>query len=386
MRVVEQRRLDLTAPVREYLPRLRLADADVSNRVTLRHLLTHTAGFVGDDFTDTGRGDDALARYVDNMDQLPQVTPLGELFSYCNAGFVVVGRVIEVVTGQTYEQAIRNLVLDPLEMANSTFEPHEVMLRRFVVGHESPFDDTGAVRIARPWALARAANPAGGLTASVQELLRYCRLHLGHASAAVLSEGSLQAMQAPLATAGTFAESVGVAWMLRSAGGVRVVEHSGGTHGQQTTIKLLPDQDFALVILTNSSRGAELHAELASWMLLEFLGISDLTPETTAIRSDLLTEYVGHYEQALSSIDVSAHDGFLILHTMPKGGFPLKDSPPGPTPPPVPYALWSADRIIGMDAPFKGARCEFLRNPGGRIAWLRSGGRLSARIEATRHD
>lgn len=71
MRLVEQGRLDLGIPVLEYLPDLRLADPNVSARVTLRHLLTHTAGFVGDDFTDTGRGDDALARYVDRMTELP---------------------------------------------------------------------------------------------------------------------------------------------------------------------------------------------------------------------------------------------------------------------------------------------------------------------------
>ena len=89
MRLVEQGLLDLEAPVRRYLPELRLADEDVAQRVTLRHLLTHTAGFVGDDFSDTGSGDDAVARYVANMVELPQITPLGALFSYCNSGFVL---------------------------------------------------------------------------------------------------------------------------------------------------------------------------------------------------------------------------------------------------------------------------------------------------------
>jgi CubicO group peptidase (beta-lactamase class C family) len=79
MRLVEQGRLELEAPVRRYLPDLQMADEDVAQRLTLRHLLTHTAGFVGDDFTDTGSGDDAVARYVANVVELPQVTPLGAL-------------------------------------------------------------------------------------------------------------------------------------------------------------------------------------------------------------------------------------------------------------------------------------------------------------------
>ena len=72
-----QGRLDLDRPVQEYLPELRLADPVASASVTSRHLLTHTAGWVGDHFADTGRGDDALARYVVEMADLEQLTPPG---------------------------------------------------------------------------------------------------------------------------------------------------------------------------------------------------------------------------------------------------------------------------------------------------------------------
>lgn len=379
MRLVEAGRLDLEAPVRRYLPELRLADASATERVTLRHLLTHTAGFVGDDFTDTGGGDDALARYVAYMRDLPQVTPPGALFSYCNSGFVLAGRVIEVVTGQTFEQAIRRLVLEPLSMTDSTFEPEEAMLHRFAVGHISPFDDSGEVRVARPWPLARSANPAGGLSASVRDLLKYARFHLAGEPSGVLPPPARDRMRSPWAEAGNFAESVGVAWMLRTIDGARIVEHSGGTHGQQTTLKLVPERNFAVAILTNSSRGSELHGPLASWIFGEYLGLEDRPPETFSLAPDRLAEYVGHYEQALSSIDVRAADGRLVLQINPRGGFPFKDSPPHPTPPPVPFAFWSDDRMVGLEPPLKGARAEFIRGPDRRIQFLRSGGRLGIR-------
>src|SRR5919108_4145309 len=64
LRLVERGDLDLDAPVRRYLRDLRLKDPQVARTVTLRHLLTHTAGWVGDYFADTGRGDDALARVI----------------------------------------------------------------------------------------------------------------------------------------------------------------------------------------------------------------------------------------------------------------------------------------------------------------------------------
>ena len=69
------------------LPELRLADADVAQQVTMRHLLTHTSGIDGDVFTDTGRGDDCLEKYVAQLDEAAQNHPLGATWSYCNSGF-----------------------------------------------------------------------------------------------------------------------------------------------------------------------------------------------------------------------------------------------------------------------------------------------------------
>src|SRR5579875_1030573 len=121
MRLVEQGKLDLEAPLRTYLPDLRLSDEDTAARISMRHLLTHTGGFDGDFFTDTGRGDDALAAVVERMAELAQLAPLGQVWSYCNSGFYLAGRVIEAVAGKTYEAAARELVLDPLGMTQSFF-------------------------------------------------------------------------------------------------------------------------------------------------------------------------------------------------------------------------------------------------------------------------
>ncbi|MGD8490961.1 MAG: serine hydrolase domain-containing protein, partial [Anaerolineae bacterium] len=123
MRLVERDQIDLDATVRTYLPHFRVRDPDASARATIRHLLTHIGGWAGDLFRDTGAGDDALARYVADMAELPQLAPLNTHWSYNNAGFSLLGRILEVVTGQTCEQAIRDLVLDPLDMAHAFFEP-----------------------------------------------------------------------------------------------------------------------------------------------------------------------------------------------------------------------------------------------------------------------
>ena len=77
MMLVDEGRLDLDVPIRTYLPDFEVADHHARDTVTPRDLLTHTSGFDGDHFTDTGRGDDALARYVAGCAELPQIAPPG---------------------------------------------------------------------------------------------------------------------------------------------------------------------------------------------------------------------------------------------------------------------------------------------------------------------
>jgi CubicO group peptidase (beta-lactamase class C family) len=103
LRLSEAGKLDLDAPVRGLLPHLRPADEPAAAEVTVRHLLTHTGGWWGDYFSDSGDGDDAIERFVaTDLPTLMQLAPVGAHFSYNNAGFILLGRLIEVVTGQRY--------------------------------------------------------------------------------------------------------------------------------------------------------------------------------------------------------------------------------------------------------------------------------------------
>src|ERR1043165_8645326 len=111
MRLVAQAQLELDQPARSYLPDFRLADEDTASRVTVRQLLTHTGGWLGDYFDDFGAGDDALARMVDGLSTLAQLTALGAHWAYNNSAFYVAGRIIEVTTGKPFEKALGELVL-----------------------------------------------------------------------------------------------------------------------------------------------------------------------------------------------------------------------------------------------------------------------------------
>jgi CubicO group peptidase (beta-lactamase class C family) len=382
MRLVEQGRLNLDAPIRAYLPELRLADEATAAGVTLRHLFSHTGGWVGDYFDDSGNGDDALARIVERMVELPQITPLGAIWSYNNAGFYLAGRAIEVAAGKPYEAVVEELVLGPLGMSKSFFFAADAITHRVAVGHQSPYEGTGAPKVLRPWALARAAHAAGGIASSARDQLRYARFHMGDGTTVdgtrLLTPESVALMQAPFAPAAS-GEFSGVTWFMRDAGGVRLVRHGGATNGQLSAFVMAPARRFAITVLTNANRGGELNREIVGWALREYLGIDEHPPTPLALTQEQLAEYAGRYSAALDDIALTPNDGALTMQYTPKGGFPEKDSPAPPAPPPMRLALCEGDRAVVLDGPMRDTFGEFLRDPDGTIVWLRFGGRIHAR-------
>lgn len=380
LRLADAGRVDLDVPLRTYLPGLRLADESVAAGVTLRHVLTHTGGWAGDFFDDCGPGDDALARIVERLAELPQLTPLGTLWAYNNAGFYLAGRVVEVVTGQTYEAACQDWVLKPLGMRHSFFFAEDCIPHRVAVGHDAVFEDKEPP-ISLPWPLARTANAVGGLVCGVDDLLRYARFHLGDGAAEsgewLLAAPTLAAMHAPQVPAAN-GEHMALTWFVREIDGVRCLRHGGATNGQAATLWLVPDRRFALAVLTNSDRGDELHMAASAWALEHFI---DLRPEplpSLSLPPERLAEYPGRYRAQAADVIIEAGPEGLVLQVVPKGGFPRADSPPGPTPPPVRLGFCGDDQIVGLDEPMRGNRGEFLRDAAGRLQWLRIGGRLYA--------
>jgi len=380
LRLVEMGKLGLDEPLRTYLPGLKLTNETVAARVTMRHLLTHTGGWEGDYFNDFGMGDDALAKMVTKMAELPQLMPLGEIWSYNNSGFYLAGRVLEVVTGTTFERAIQELVLDPLDLKQSFFFPQDVITHRFVVGHEVV--DKQPV-VARPWAVGRAVHPAGGLVCTTGDLLRYARFHMGDGTARdgtrLLSQESLELMQTPVLPS-TGIAMCGLSWSIMTVDGTKMIGHGGGTKGQVSYLRIVPSRNFAVVVLTNSEEGDPLTCGIANWATKEYLGLALPEAVPLDLPEDALLPYVGRYDAAADTLEIYLRDGGLVVQVTNKGGFPTPDCPPMGSPPPVRAALYAEDRLVVLEEPMKGDRGEFLRNPDGRIAWLRLGGRVHARL------
>jgi CubicO group peptidase (beta-lactamase class C family) len=231
MRLVEQGKLDLDATVQTYLPDFATSDPSVAPRVTLRQLLNHSPGWLGEYYEDTGAGADALARYVAGIAWLPQLTPLGEVFAYNNAAITLAGRLIEVATGTAYEEAVRELVLDPLGLSHTRFSSEEIPDAKVADSHDIA-DDGEPVLDTSLWAMPRSLHPTGGLISSVREQLRYAAFHLGDGRALdgtrLLTNESLVAMRSNPGPGGTLfveLDGMGVTWQLGpSAEGVRIVQ------------------------------------------------------------------------------------------------------------------------------------------------------------------
>jgi CubicO group peptidase (beta-lactamase class C family) len=379
MRLVEMGKLELDRPIRTYYPELKLMDEEAASRVTMRHLLTHTGGWVGDYFNDFGLGEDALSRMVAKMAELEQLSALGEVWSYNNSGFYLAGRVIEILMNTNFEEAMKALVLDPLGLKMSFFFAHEVTTHRVAVGHKVVDEKP---EVARPWAIGRAAHPAGGIVCSVKDLLRYARFQMGDGTAPdgrrLLSRESLEVMQTPLFPS-TGISMTGLSWVITPLGDTQMISHGGGTNGQISHLRIVPFRNFAVAVFTNSERGGILCNEIINSATKRYLGLSVAEAVPLEAPEEKLVAYTGKFEAAMGFCDMHLQDGGLILQVTPKGGFPTPESPPSQAPPPVRMALYAEDRGIILDEPMKDGRVEFIRDKDGEIAWFRFGGRVHAR-------
>jgi CubicO group peptidase (beta-lactamase class C family) len=378
MRLMERGDLDLDAPIRDFLPGFRVVDEEASEKATLRHLFTHTAGWVGDWFPeDLGHGEDAVSRYVATMAENPQLTPLGEVLSYNNAGFNVAGAVIEAVTGKPFTEAMQEMLLDPLEMGHTYLLPWDLMTHRFAVGH-SEREERAAV--SRPWSIGRASGPAGGLVTCVGDMLNYAEFQLGDGTfrgERLLEPDSLRTLHTPQLQYYPN-QSVALTFWVDDSRAARTLSHSGGTVGQTSMFTLVPDRDLAIILVTNSGNGSQLNRKVTNWVLEHYLGVE--TPELSPIEvpQDRLAEYAGGYKAALTEAEVEAVDGGLAIRRRSLGGFPTRDIPPPSVEPgpPVRYGFYGEDLIVGLEAPNRGDMGQFLRDPDGGISWLRLGKRI----------
>ncbi|MGI8608466.1 MAG: serine hydrolase domain-containing protein [Candidatus Dormibacteria bacterium] len=379
--------VDLSAPVRRYIPGLELQDEDVAARVTVLNLLNHTAGWVGDIHEDTGDGDDALAIYATKLAEVDQQSPLNTIAAYNNASLNLAGHLIENVTGKTFEAAVKELLLDPVGMTDSYYFLADIITRRFTVGHREVDEK---LSVTRPYAIPRSVHPAGGIIATIGDQLKYARFHLGDGTGRdgvrVISEAALKRMQETTFPfkAGAIADEVGTSWLIRDVTGVRLVGHGGATNGQMAAFQMVPEKGLAIASLTNADQGALLNRDLVKWLLEKRIGLVQKDDEPIDLPAEKLAVFAGKFDGGVAILDITVEDDHLVLQStytekgLQQARVLLGQDPPAQ--PPTKAKAAPGDSLIVVEGPAKGMKVAVVRNDNGEVDAINFGGRLVRRV------
>jgi len=371
MTLVDEGRLDLDTPIVTYVPELPLSDRGARAQITARHLLTHRSGFYGDRFDDQGDGDDALERAVRAFGDLPQVTAPGELYTYCNAGLDLVGRAIENILGQTFESAMRERVFTPLGLERSTYFAREAIRHSVSVGHQVGGEDGQTV--ADPWPIPRRSNPAGGITTNAPELIRFAVMHLRRGTIGdhrVISEVSARAMTSSIEA--DYESRRGLGWVMRSLGGLQTLEHGGGTNGFMSRLILIPEQNYAIAVLTNGDRGTPMHAAVTKKAIEQRFGVSIAAPERIRLAPEKLQRFAGAFVHQLGDSTIVVDDGGLKMKRLSRNAFTGEEQDLGI----IRISPISETAFVIEEGPLVGSIGELISDEGGAIRFLRMNGRL----------
>ncbi|MCK2240182.1 MULTISPECIES: serine hydrolase [unclassified Crossiella] len=323
MRLVEAGKLDLDARVIDVLPGFTVADPVAAGTVTVRQLLNHTSGLSGDFSLDTGRGDDALAGYVAACADLGQDFPPGAAFAYSSSGYNVLGRIIEVITGLTWDEALRTLLLEPLGLTHSVTLPEQALRFRTAIGHEGPQGE--APTPVPVWNLmTRNAGPYGGaLCSSAADLVRFAQLHLNDGrtpdGTRLLSTATVTAMQnreVEVPDKWTVSSDAwGLGWTLYDWDGTPGYGHDGAGTGQFAYLRVIPGTRVAVALLTNGGDARILYANLFRELLAEIAEVRMPAPFGPPARPLVVdvARFAGTYRREGVEITVTARDGVARL-------------------------------------------------------------------------
>ena len=384
MRLVEQGKIDLKAPVRKYLPDFKVRDENVSRDVTVWNLLTHSPGWEGQ-VSGPERGEDTLRNFTATvMTDLMQVAPPAAAWSYNNAGYSVAGRVIEVANGSSINRALRDLVFTPLGLVHTGTTAGDFIVNRFASGHVIRGD---APTLQRPYTHATSVT-SGGIGLCIADMMTYAKFHLGDGTNAkgerILNRASLDLMKTPQLEKQSTDDAIGIGWHIRRVSGVRVAGQGGTAGGHILVLSIVPERNFAISILTNAQSGWRLIQDVEREALRAYHGIVYAKNQAIAHRGLVetlpdveplatqpdLTQYVGKYARPTNSVDVRVENGKLIVQDLPNSGEPR---------PVMPIAFFGPDRAVITDGNDKGQSIEFIRDANGAVKWVRVVGRVAVR-------
>jgi len=259
LKLVEAGEIDLDAPVETYLTRWHLPESEFDNdRVTVRRLLSHTAGLSLHGYPGFQPGEplptieESLSGATNGVGAVYVAFEPGTRWEYSGGGFTIAQLIVEEVTGRPFAEYMRDEVLVPLGMTSSSYVWDD-MIDRIAA---TPYDADGEP-IPGPRFTAAAA---AGLQTTLHDFLRFARASVRRldgpdGTAGLLSPETLAMMQSPVAPA----EDYGLGYSYNVIGGVTVVGHGGANDGWMAVLGVVPESGDGVVVMTNGTGGAAVH-------------------------------------------------------------------------------------------------------------------------------
>lgn len=261
LQLVEAGKLALNAPIAKYLPDY--PNKELASKVTVRHLLTHTGGtgdIFGPEFMPNRLKLRAHSDYVKLYGARGLTHSPGAQFRYSNYGFVLLGALIEKVTGMSYYDYVRGKIFLPAGMTSTDSLPETEKVPNRAVGY---MKDDGSAWVPNTDTLPWRGTAAGGGYSTAGDLLRFAQ---------ALESGKLIS-KARLAEATKWQEGAyGYGFGVHGAGTLRSYGHNGGAPGMNGSLRIFPELGYVLVGLTNLD--PPVASDLTEFLMLRMLGTS----------------------------------------------------------------------------------------------------------------
>ncbi len=246
MQLVEAGRIELEAPISKYLVEFH---EQAAAPITVAQLLSHTSGYStlqGNRFqSDLTMDDAALSRRVASLATLAPSEIPGDVWSYSNANYQILGRLVEEVSGRDFAGYVETTILVPAEMTDSYI--HDGAPRAtLAAGHHPWF----ASKASLPGNMTgRGSAPQGGVVSTAEDLARFLAIMMNGKDDILSAAGKLEMMR----SAGPVSPRYGYGWFLNSEQGV--VFHGGASPGYETLAMMLPGERKGVVVLVNGGSG-----------------------------------------------------------------------------------------------------------------------------------
>ncbi|MBC8088257.1 MAG: beta-lactamase family protein [Phycisphaerae bacterium] len=269
MQLVEQGRITLDAPVQQYLSWFRVRDARTSAGITVRHLLTHTSGIP----TRAPQATEDPATLEDHVRALANVElshAPGGTHEYASPNYIVLGAIIEAVSGLPYAQYVQQHVFDVLDMRHSFTDQSRAIQDGMAQGHRYWFGFPVATTL--PHESDR--MPTAALISSARDLGHYLVAQLNgglYGDRSILSPAGMRALHTPAAPGDGFAYGFG--WRVSQMAGDTAVHHGGIVPNFRVKVTMLPARGWGVAVLTNVSTSLPLPVTPTSHRLADAIAL-----------------------------------------------------------------------------------------------------------------